>query len=469
MQKQSNIMLKERIMKEPPILDHEFKPAYFENIEYLNAVKEFCESEEIDIAIERDNNKVDVFHLNIFPQGIGMDKENLKYVERLIKAILLIKGGWRIQIYGSDYIYYHIKKVFTSQPNGNFFYLFASKVYGKELTVELVTKKNMVLKKYDKTKEIKRIDKGSRIGIDVGGSDIKVVAVIDKEVVFSREIIWNPKENDNIQYHYEKLRSAIKMASKYLEHIDFIGVSSAGIIVDNEVKLAALFKKVPESDSNDRVQKIYSNLAKEFNNVKCIVNNDGDITALTLARNSNDIGILGISMGTSEGAGYITRENCISGWLNELSSVSIDYNKNAEMDWTYSQGCGGKYFSQQAVIRLAKKANIGFESGLTDAEKLEKVQELIEKNNEKACEIFKTIGAYLGYTIPYYLQFYDIKRIIILGRLTSGKSGQIIADTAKKVLSSEFKDICEKIEIVLPNESEKRVGQAITVATFFSE
>ena len=41
---------------------------------------------------------------------------------------------------------------------------------------------------------------GCRIGFDAGGSDRKVSAVIDGEVVYSEEVVWHPKVNPDPTY-----------------------------------------------------------------------------------------------------------------------------------------------------------------------------------------------------------------------------------------------------------------------------
>ena len=50
---------------------------------------------------------------------------------------------------------------------------------------------------------------------------------------------------------------------------------------------------------------------------------------------------------------------------------------------------------------------------------------LMSKGDDRAKKVFETIGVYLGYAIAYYADFYDLEHILILGRVTSGKGGQI--------------------------------------------
>ena len=78
-------------------------------------------------------------------------------------------------------------------------------------------------------------------------------------------------------------------------------------------------------------------------------------------------------------------------------------------------------------------------------------------------EIYETIGIYLGYTLPYYAEFYDIKYLLLLGRVTSGKGGDIVIEKANEVLEKEFPEF--HIQITVPDEYTRRVGQSIAAAS----
>ncbi|MDD3383086.1 MAG: ROK family protein, partial [Bacilli bacterium] len=151
--------------------------------------------------------------------------------------------------------------------------------------------------------------------------------------------------------------------------------------------------------------------------------------------------------------------------LNELAFVPVDFNTNSMVDeWSGDYGCGVKYFSQDGIIKLAKNAGIEIDDNLSPAEKLKIVQKLMEKNDERAKNIYTDIGIYLGYTIPYYAQFYNIKHVMLLGRVVSGKGGDILMETAKKVLFEEFPEY-SYINLTMPDERTRRVGQSIAAAS----
>ena len=170
-------------------------------------------------------------------------------------------------------------------------------------------------------------------------------------------------------------------------------------------------------------------------------------------------------MGTSEAAGYIGAFNSLTGWLNELAFVPVDFNKDAMVDeGSGDYGCGVKYFSHDGVIKLAEAAGIQLDPTWPPAKKLKYIQDLNDQGNEVIDEIFNDIGIYLGYTLAYYAHFYDIKHVLLLGRVVSGKGGNTILNRARKVLYKEFPEMA-RTTLHMPDEKSRRVGQSIAAAS----
>ena len=156
----------------------------------------------------------------------------------------------------------------------------------------------------------------------------------------------------------------------------------------------------------------------------------------------------------------------ITGWLNELAFAPVDYNEDSMVDeWSGDYGCGVKYFSQDSVIKLAPAADIELDESLSPAEKLKVVQNLLAEGDERAKSIYDTIGVYFGYAIAYYCEFYDIKQVLIMGRVTSGEGGAILLERAREVLRTEFPELAEKVTLNIPDERARRVGQSVAAAS----
>ena len=451
-------------LKVEAILDREFTPMVLLYREFTEAAKA-AGGEKLVIGIERNKGYISAFETVVYPEGTGHDEENYEFVERLVKTLLWIRGGHKIIIAGSKLIADKLAQAYTATGSRAFDFDFMSGVYETTVTVEHRDIKDAPVTSESATPVGRHLD-GCRIGFDAGGSDRKVSAVIDGKSVYSEEVVWFPKTNSDPQYHYDGILAAMKTAASHMPRVDAIGVSSAGVYVDNRIMVASLFLKVAKEDFDAKCKNMYIDVAKEFGDVPLEVANDGDVTALAGAMDLGDNNVLGIAMGTSEAGGYVDGAGNITGWLNELAFVPCDFSKNAMVDeWSGDYGCGVKYFSQDAVIKLAPAAGIELDEALSPAEKLKVVQGLMEKGDERAAKIYDTIGVYFGYTIAYYALFYDIKHVLIMGRVTSGEGGVILLDRAKEVLAKEFPELNEKLQLHIPDESSRRVGQSVAAAS----
>jgi predicted NBD/HSP70 family sugar kinase len=308
--------------------------------------------------------------------------------------------------------------------------------------------------------------RGCRIGFDLGASDRKVAAVIDGKVIFSEETVWDPRPQTDPQWHFDQIMASLKSAASHLPRVDAIGGSSAGVIVNNRIMVASLFRGVPEPLFQSRVRTLFPELRKAWKDIPFEVVNDGEVTALAGSMALNENGVLGIAMGSSEAAGYVTAEGRLTQWLNELAFAPVDYGARAPIDeWSGDVGCGVQYFSQQAVGRLIPEAGLEMTPGLPLPERLVQVQKHMTQGDERAARIYQTIGVYLGYAVAQYAEFYDFRHLLTLGRVTTGTGGGIILTWARRVLDQEFPELSARIAFHTPDEKEKRHGQAIAAAS----
>jgi len=427
-----------------------------------------CEGEngtDIVIGAVRNKEYVSAFKTRILKEGID-DKANFKFIERIVKSMLWVYGGYKIIIAGSDKVAEYIKAAYAKGGSREFDANFMSRVFEKPFEVVSVSIDEAPVSVGSSSSVGRNLD-GCRIGFDAGGSDRKVSAVVNGEPVYSEEVVWFPKLQSDPKYHYDGILEAMKSAASHMPRVDAIGVSTAGVVIDNRMMVGSLFLKVSDEDFEKHVKNIYLDVAKELgDNIPIEVANDGDVTALTGAMNLEDVKVLGIAMGTSEAGGYVDENGNITGWLNELAFVPVDYNEDAMLDeWSGDYGCGVKYFSQDAVIKLAPAAGIEIDESLSPAEKLKVVQKLMEEGDERAKGIYETIGVYFGYQIAFYALFYQIKHVLILGRVTSGNGGVLLLDKAQEVLDKEFPELAKEVCLNIPDEKSRRVGQSVAAAS----
>ncbi len=445
-------------------LDPQFAPLSVVCRDMREATKE--DGQDIVIGVERNKGYTTVYKTRVFKDGTGHDEENFNFIERMVKALLWVAGGFKVIIAGSEVIGNKIKEAYSDGGARDFDVHFMERVYEKPFEVEIRSLENAPVEVSGAAPVGRHLD-GCRIGFDAGGSDRKVSAVIDGETVYSEEVVWFPKINSDPDYHYQGILDAMKTAASKMPRVDAIGVSSAGVYVDNRIMVASLFLKVSDEDFDKKVKNMYIDVAKEIGeNIPVEVAHDGDVTALAGAMSLEDDSVLGVAMGTSEAVGYVDPQGNITGWLNELAFAPVDFCKNAMVDeWSGDYGCGVKYFSQDGVIKLAPFAGIELDESLSPAEKLKVVQGLMKEGDQRAADIYDTIGAYFGYAIAFYAEFYDMKHVLIMGRVTSGDGGVILLERAQEVLDTEFPELAKKIQLHIPDEKARRVGQSVAAAS----
>jgi predicted NBD/HSP70 family sugar kinase len=445
-----------------PALDPDFQPASLWNRAYRALVSQSGGGVPLAIALERADGAVSVFRTAVLPDH----EETQRYLERLLKFLLWQKGGCRITIAGDAKLVPYLRGVYAPGGARAFDYEFmGDRVYGKPLAFLTAPYEAAPVEREAAAPLGRHLD-GCRIGFDLGASDRKCAAVIDGKVVFSEEVGWQPSVQTDPQYHFDGIHDSLRRAAAHLPRVDAIGGSAAGVYVNNEVRVGSLYRGVPRELFDSRVRRLFFELQSKWGGVPFEVVNDGEVTALAGSMALRDNAVLGIAMGSSLAAGYVTPQGNITPWLNELAFVPVDYRPDAPADeWSGDRGVGVQYFSQQAVGRQLASAGIGLPADMPLPVKLEQVQALMTAGDERARKIYQTIGVYFGYTIATYSDFYDFRNLLVLGRVLTGEGGDLILSTAMEVLRAEFPEIAEHVRYHIPGEQEKRHGQAIAAAS----
>ena len=445
-------------MKNVPELDPEFIPFGLWAESYLKGA-----AQPIAIAVEKNDGYVSVHHTKIYGTA-EMAEADYRYVERYVKFLLWSIGGFKVYVCGCDELTKKLQAAYSVSGERAFDYDFFQKLYEQELQI-IALPLDQCPASNETPKPLGGHLDGCRIGFDAGGSDRKVSAVIDGETVYSEEVVWFPKKNPDPSYQYGQILEAFKTAASKMPRVDAIGVSSAGVFIGNAPMISSIFYCVPR-DRWDEVKTVFDRAAAEIGDVPIVVANDGDVSALAGAMGMGVGSLMGMAMGTSEAVGYVDKDMNVLGWISELAFAPVDLNEKAMVDeWSTDIGVGGKYFSQDAVIKLAPRIGIELDESLSPAEKLKVVQKLMEADDPRAKKVFESIGAYLAYTVVLYSQFYDLRHLMMLGRVMSGKGGDTIMSVCQKILAEEFPALNEKVEVIVPDEKTRRVGQSVAAAS----
>ena len=446
-----------------PELHPTFRPAVLANRAFEAAARDSGAPVETGIALEQADGSV--FHTRtvLFAEGHALAENNFRHLERLVKFLLWQRGGWRIHLCGAESYVARLQDYYQT----NLFGKFDDDVIGVKnngRAIEVIACDSLPTENIQSRPIGRNLD-GCRIGFDLGGSDRKAAAVIDGEVKFSEEIVWDPYFQEDPDYHYAGIMDSLKRAAEHLPRVDAIGGSAAGCYSHNRVTWASLFRGVGPEDFEEKVRGMFLRIADEWNAPLEVIN-DGEVTALAGSMAIGQNGVLGIAMGTSQGGGYIDMDGNLTTWLSELAFAPIDLHPEAPADeWSCDLGCGAQYFSQQAVARLLPASGIECDVSLGLPEQLKIVQQRMEEGDARALKIYDAIGIYLGYSLAHYAEFYDFEYVLLLGRVTSGLGGEHIIERSKEVMAAEFPELAERIKFHIPDEMEKRHGQAIAAAS----
>ncbi len=452
-----------------PELDPGFIAPVLWNKAYEAKVAATPGSHDVDIALTRLDGTCFRWSGRVLPhEGENVELNN-KYVERIVKFLLWMKGGCTILVAGDDAIADMLAATYCEGGAREFDWDFiGKKIYDQHIEVKKVAKEDLPAENSTSVSLGRNLD-GYRLGFDLGGSDRKCAAVVNGEVVYSEEVVWDPYHQKDPMYQLEGVDDSLLRAAKHLPQVDAIGGSAAGVYVNSEPRVGSLFRGISPEDFQNVIRRMFYTLKDRWSErmgkeVPFEVVNDGEVTALAGAMGMNDDAVLGIAMGTSLAAGYVDPEGHIMPWLNELAFVPVDYqiDETSVDEWSQDMGVGARYFSQQAVARLAPRA--GFEFGdMPFPEQLKKVQAAMAEGDERARSIYNTIGVEFGYTIAYFATFYGLRNLLFLGRVATGEGGNIIISKAEEVLAAEFPELA--IKLCVPDEKTKRHGQAVAAAS----
>jgi len=447
-----------------PPLDPLFVPASLVNRRFQEIVRESGGGVPLLLGIERGDGSVSVYETRVLAPDDPRFDLNLPYAERIVKFLLWQRGGWKVYAGGPAAIGEYLRTQYTPGGAREFDATFMGGVYEHPFTVAVVRPEDVPAAQETSIPLGRNLD-GCRVGFDLGASDRKASAVVDGEPVFSEEVPWDPRNHADPQYHYDGVMDSIRRAAAHLPRLDAVGGSAAGVYINNRVRVASLFRGIAKDRFEADIAGMFVRIGQELG-VPLDVVNDGEVTALAGSMSLGENPVLGIAMGSSEAAGYVNSSGNITGWLNELAFAPVDYRPNAPADeWSGDIGCGVQYFCQVGAIRVAEGAGMQFAAGQPLPEKLEALQARMAAGDALSRKVYESLGVYLGYAMAHYAEFYDLRHVLILGRVTTGPGGDVLLKTAKDVLRQEFPEIAERVDMALPDEKSRRVGQSIAAAS----
>jgi hypothetical protein len=305
-----------------PSLDPDFRPAALAWRAFAQSIS--GNSQPVRIAIEQGDGSTYVFERAISRDNTAV---NLRFLEREVKFLLWSVGGFRIHLDAPeelvvllrDYAYqYDANRLFDQEVMG-------PTIYGRPCEIVHAPGDAFPAARHV-TLPLGRHTGGCRVAIDKGASDIKAYAEKDGVTTFAGEFKWDPKPQTDPSYHNHHIRHAIAAAAATLPRVDAIGVSSAGVYIANEPRIASLFRGLSREDFNREIVPMYHRIREEYGGIPLVVANDGAVSALAGSMSLNRNRVLGVAFGSSLAAGYVDGAGNITTWLDELAFVPIDMN-----------------------------------------------------------------------------------------------------------------------------------------------
>lgn len=390
------------------------------------------------LTLERPGGGVARHDFRLLPDTETHGAENFRCVERLAKFLLWSRGGVRLRLAAPASLARRLATEYAPGGSRAFDAQTMRTIYGHDLSIEHALAEELP-EAHETESPLGNHWNGCRIGFDLGGSNCKVVALIEGSVVFSEICPWKPYFQDDPEYHRSAIHGLLRRAAAALPRVDGIGGSAAGVFFGNLPVLSSLFRGVAIRDA----QAIFTEISRLFPGASIAIRNDGEVTALAGAVRYKRKKLLGLSMGTSEAAGYVAPGGGLFDRLDELAFAPIDYRADAPCDeWSGDAGCGVSYLSRTGLERLARHA--GF-SG----------PDALNPEDPRTMSVYRSLGAYLGNALLHYRTFYDFDALLLLGGILHG-GAEHVAKTAEEISG---------VPILLPDSEFRRRGQAEIAAS----
>ena len=199
-----------------PPLDGQFRPAALVNRQIRREIEATGSGQPLVLGVERSDGTLSRYETMLFPADHPRADDNLWMAERLLKFLLWQRGGWRVFVGGPEPAAHYLQQTYAPTGARAFdAHFMGQDVYEREFTIVPCAPAD-VPAEHETEKGLGRHLDGCRIGFDLGASDLKVSAVADGQAVFSTEIEWSPREQDDPRYHREQILSAIKLAASKL-------------------------------------------------------------------------------------------------------------------------------------------------------------------------------------------------------------------------------------------------------------
>lgn len=274
------------------------------------------------------------------------------------------------------------------------------------------------------------------IGIDLGGTNIKVAVVHKKKGILEQTQVPTHAELGR-----EHLLDRIAATVNSLAQRD--GVIGIGFGLPGMVNLEQTTVYHPPNLPGWEAVNAADEITKRTN-LPCRIENDANVSALGclhFGKGKQFDSFVMLTLGTGVGGAIIYNKKLFKGtqgMAGELGHVIIDYHgplSNSVTRGTVEAYVGQRFLSRFATDMISQNPdNDLFKRFHGNFDKLEPVDltREAELGNELAIEILQKTGSRLGYAIINYTHILDIRKYLLSGGVS--KAGSWITEPAKEIV-----------------------------------
>ena len=303
-----------------------------------------------------------------------------------------------------------------------------------------------------------------RIGVDVGGTNVKI-ALVDTE----GRIVYSNSIPTRAEMGYEYTVSSIKQAIRDLmnetkttkEDIEGIGFGFPGQI-DCSNGIVRLLPNIP-GWVNIPIAKIIEDEfqipTKVDNDVRCAA-----LGELNYGAGKGCQNLICITVGTGIGSGLIINGKLVRGADNsagEIGHIKLSMDETAPICGCGDTGCLEAYASGPAIVAMAEEYIKGGKS--TKYRELANpeitpyvVAEAAKQGDAVAKRIFTTIGKYIGIGLASVVNLLNPEKIIIGGGVAG--AGDILLEPIEKALKNRAMPIAGSSVQIVPAQLGNTAG-----------
>jgi len=281
-----------------------------------------------------------------------------------------------------------------------------------------------------------------KIGIDIGGTNIKIGLVDNKNSVVYQRIYSTPSDS------YENLIDVILNGIALLKQdyeLRFVGIGCAGIVDFQK-------GKVVYSPNIDylRDKSLKDDLEKKLE-LPVSVDNDANVIAIgeKIAGVSNDINtLICLTLGTGVGSGIIIDNHLLRGKFGgagELGHTIIDI--DGPLCNCGSKGCLEAFIGISAIENRAREFYEITEQDIPENLSPKYIGHMADRNDKVALQIIHKTAFYLGIGLANFINIFAPELIVITGGI-SGWNQHLLIPAQKIARENAMPYLAGKTEII---------------------